>query len=300
MWRSLGAAYALSTRHTQLTGYSMGGYAAYKLGLSHPDLYAGAMALAGPPSCGVSLDGDQVTAPAFGGRCTSDGATAPLVRNARWTPYRIAQGTLDQLVPFTSVEAQVQRFDTLGLRHLFARYPAEDHLAFATQDRFDSVVAGLGRPRVVRNPHVVDYTWRPHLTRPGLGIGATTAWWTSRLAARSSVAGSLARLQARSYAVRARAHDVVRTGPTPVASPLPAVLTRLAWKLGARLPQERRLTMRLTNVSRVAVAMDRAGLRCGRVVVRTDGPATLLLTGLPGRDRRYALESGTRRLRLPC
>ncbi len=300
VWRSLGAAYSLSTRHTQLTGYSMGGYAAYQLGLSHPDLYAGAIALAGPPSCGVSLDGSTLTAPAFGGRCTTDGATAGLVANARWTPYRIAQGTLDQLVPFTSVEAQAARFDALGLRHLFARYPAEDHLAFATQDRFDSVVAGLGRPAATRDPDVVDYTWRPHLTRPGLGIGATTAWWTSRLAARASAPGSLARVQAHSSGVRARAHDVVRTGPTPVLSPLPAVLTRLAWKLGDVLPRAQRLTMRLTNVSRVSVAMDRAGLRCGRVVVRTDGPTTLHLTGLPGRDRAYELEAGRRTLRLRC
>ena len=84
--------------------------------------------------------------PAFGGRCTSDGGTGALVGNARWTPYRIAQGDLDQLVPFTSVEAQVARFDALGLRHRFVRYPGEDHLVFATQDRFDTVVDGLGPP----------------------------------------------------------------------------------------------------------------------------------------------------------
>lgn len=41
-----------AARHTQITGYSMGGYAAYKLGLAHPDLFAGAMSLAGPPVCG--------------------------------------------------------------------------------------------------------------------------------------------------------------------------------------------------------------------------------------------------------
>jgi hypothetical protein len=107
-------------------------------------------------------------------------------------------------------------------------------------------------------------------------------------------------VQARSYAVRARAHVPVRTGPTPVATPLPASLTRLAWKLGDVLPQEKRLTMTLTNVGRVAVAMDRAGLRCGRVVVRTDGPTTLRLTGLPGRDRTYPLDAGRRVLRLSC
>lgn len=300
VWRSLADGFALSPRHTQLTGYSMGGYAAYKLGLAHPDLFAGAMSLAGPPSCGVSADGEELTAPAFGGRCTSDGATAALVGNARWTPYRIAQGVLDLLVPFTSVEAQVARFDARGFRHRFVRYPAEDHLAFATQDRFDTVVDGLGRPAATRNPPRIDYTWRPHLTRRDLGIGTTTAWWTSGLAARVAEPGSLARVRARSHALAARAHRVERRGPQPVFSPLPALLSTLSWTRGRELDRKTLLTLRLTNVRRVAVAMDRAGLRCGRVVVRTDGPTRLLLTDLPGRDRAYRLEAGRSVIRVRC
>lgn len=300
VWRSLGAAYDLSTTRTQLTGYSMGGYAAYKLGLAHPDLYAGAISLAGPPRCGVSLDGDELTTPAFGGRCTSDGGTVELVENARWTPYRIGQGQLDQLVPFTSVEAQVAAFDEAGLRHLFVRYPGEDHLVFATQDRFATVVEGLGRPAAERNPRLVDYTWRPHLTRRDLGIGTTTAWWTSRLQARSDAPGSLARVQARSLGISARDHDVVRSGPTPVASPLPAVVTALDWVLGDLLDRRQRLEVELSNVRRVAVDMARAGLRCGVVDVVSDGAARLVLTDLPGADRVLDVTAGERRYRLPC
>ena len=300
VWRSLGAAYSLSTRHTQLTGYSMGGYAAYKLGLAHPDLFAGAMSLGGPPACGVSLDGDAITAPAFDGRCTTDGGTGALVGNARWTPYRIGHGTLDQLVPFTSVEAQVRRFDDAGLRHRFVRHPGEDHLAYATQDLFDAVVEGLGRPAAKRNPHVVDHTWRPHLDRRDLGIGATTAWWTSRLAARETGPGSLARVRARSHALRARDHDVVRTGPEPVVLPLPGVVTTLDWEWGEELERRRRVDLDLTNVRRVAVDLGRAGLECGVVDARTDGPTRLVLTGLPGPDRVRDLTAGRTRLRLPC
>lgn len=300
VWRSLGAAYSLSTTRTQLTGYSMGGYAAYKLGLAHPDLYAGAVSLAGPPVCGVSLDGDQIAGPAFGGRCTSDGDTAQLVGNARWTPYRIGQGTNDELVPFTSVEAQVGRFDAQGLRYRFVRYPGEDHLVFATQDRFDAVVDGLGTPAAKRNPDRIDYTWRPHLTRKDLGIGATTAWWTSRLQARIDKPGTLARVQARSFGLRAHRHDDVRTGPDPVSSPLAALVSTLDWTIGKALAQKQRLVLRLDNVGQVTVAMDRAGLRCGQVVVHTDGDTRLVLSGLPGDNRVYELGAGRHALRLPC
>ena len=300
VWRSLGAGFSLSTTRTQITGYSMGGYAAYKLGLAHPDLYAGAISLAGPPVCGVSLDGDQFTSPAFGGRCTSDGGTAELVGNALWTPYRIGHGTFDQLVPFTSVEAQVGRFDALGLRYRFVRYPAEDHLLFATQDRFDTVVDGLGTPAVERNPHRIDYTWRPHLSRRDLGIGATTAWWTSQLKARSAEPGSLARVRARSYGVRARSHDVERAGPEPVTSPLPAFLSTLEWTIGELLNQKQRLELRLTNVEKVTVDMGRAGLRCGAVEVRSDGDARVRLVNLPGDDPELQVSEGTTALWLPC
>ena len=300
VWRSLGAGYSLSTRHTQLTGYSMGGYAAYKLGLSHPDLYAGAISLAGPPICGVSLDGDDFGNPAFGGRCASDGDTAALVENARWTPYRIGHGVLDQLVPFTSVEAQVGRFDSLGLRHRFVRYPTEDHLAFATQDRFDAVVEGLKRPVVKRNPNLIDYTWRPHLNRRGLGIGTTTAWWTSQLTARDDSPGSLAHVRAASHHLYAKTHDVVRTGPEPVTSPLPGFVSQLTWTIGELLTQEERLELDLTNVAKVTVDMGRARLPCAKVVARTDGDTTLRLTGLEGRDRTYELTAGRQQFRVPC
>lgn len=155
VWRSLGGAYSLSTRRTQLTGYSMGGYAAYKLGLAHPNLYARATSLAGPPRCGVSLDGDDLTTPAFGGRC----------HLRRW------------------------------------------HGRAGEERALDAVPDRAGRARPAGALHV---RGGPHLTRRGPGIGATTAWWTSQLQARSNAPGSLARVQARSHGLQARGHKVVR------------------------------------------------------------------------------------------
>ena len=279
VWGALARGFDLDPRRTVVGGYSMGGWAAYKLGLSHPDLYAGAYALAGPPQCGVSIDADQLVNPSFGGRCTSDGTSYDLVGNALHLPYRIGQGQLDQLVPFTSVEAQVQRFDDLGLEHRFVRYPTEDHLVFATQDRFETTLSDLGTPRAVRNPRDVDYTWQPHLTRRSLGIGTTTAYWLSELTARDSSPGSLAHVAATSLARPGTAPDVVRTGPTVVTSPLPAIRQDLVVKRGAALPTRKRLTLDLTNVDSVTVDLRRAGLRCGRVVITSDGSTVVTFAG---------------------
>ncbi|MBB6627151.1 peptidase [Nocardioides sp. KIGAM211] len=300
VWRELGAAYRLDPRRTMITGYSMGGFATYELGLAHPDLYAGAVTLAGPPQCGVTLDGNQSGSGAVPGRCSTDGGTGPLVRNARWMPYRIGQGTEDQLVPFTSVEAQVGRFDRAGQRHLFVRYPGEDHLEWATQDRFDTVVDGLGTPRVLRNPPRINFTWRPHLNRPALGIGATTAYWLSHFKARQDGAGSIARVRARSFGVRFDRHGVTRTGPTPVDAPLPASVSDLSWTHGQPLPHRRQLVLRLDNMRSVTVDLARAGLTCGRFVVRSDGPSAVRLAHLPGRDRVLHVTSGRQVVRVPC
>ena len=298
VWRELAEAYRLDTERTQLTGYSMGGYAAYKLGLQHPDLYAGAISLAGPPACGSGMDPEQGLPLFRHERCEKDGATGALVGNARHLPYRIGQGTADQLVPFVSVEDQVARFDALGLRHRFVRYPAEDHLAFAVQDRFDTVLDGLGRARRTRNPERVDLSWFPHLDRPRLGLRATGAYWVTAVRAYDRRPGSLARVQARTFARRDRTHAVERYGPSPVTEPLPATLQGLRWKLGS-VPDARRLvTLRLRNVSAATVDLARAGLSCGRVRVTTDRDATVRLLRAGGSVRRIDVPKGERVIRV--
>ncbi len=299
VWRALADGFDLDPTRTVMTGYSMGGWAGYHLGLAHPDLYAEVVSLAGPPQCGVSVDADQIVNPAFGGRCTSDGTAYDLVGNALHLPFRIGQGALDQLVPFTSVEQQVARFSALGLRHRFVRYPAEDHLVFATQDRFTAVLDGLGRPTVERDPRQVDFTWRPHLTRPGLGIGASTAYWLRGLAARDSSPGSLARVQAVSEALPGTDVEVVTSGPTPVVSPLPALLQETTWRPGAALPISDVLTLGLTNVSRVTVDLARAQWTCGTLQITSDGPAVVLLDGPRGTER-IEVGEGVERVQRRC
>ena len=66
----------------------------------------------------------------------------------------------------------------------------EDHLVYATQDGFSTVVSQIGDARRTTNPGTVDYRWYPHLTRADLGIGTTGDYWVRQPVARSSVAGS--------------------------------------------------------------------------------------------------------------
>jgi hypothetical protein len=298
VWREVARAFRLDPDRTQVTGYSMGGYAAYKLGLQHPDLYAGAMSLAGPPACGSGVDPEQGLPISREARCTEDGATGALVGNALHVPYRIGQGTLDQLVPFVAVEDQVSRFDARGLRHRFVRYPGEDHMLFAVQDRFGTVLDGLGTPRRTEDPERIDFSWFPHLDRPRLGLRATGAYWVTGVRAADTSLGSLARVGARTHARRDRSATPVRYGPAPVAEPLPAVVEGLRWKRGERAAPRALVTLRLRNISAVTVDLDRAGLSCGAVTVTSDRRATVRLVRADGTVRRVDVPRGERTVRL--
>jgi len=270
VWHALATSYRLDPRRTVMSGYSMGGWASYKLGLAHPDLFSQAMPLEGPPDCGIrflALNGQEVTTSAGNGEtghCSADGKTNPLLGNARWLPYDVTQGGLDELVPAPSNLQATDTMKQLGYRYTLFFLPADDHLAYATQDRFGGIIKALGRriPRVRRNPARVDYTWYPSLDSRGLGIGATTAYWVTRMKATTSKPGVLASLSAQSAAIRDPRVTAVSSGPTTVSTPLPAEKTTLRWKRGSRPHAHNRLSLRLTNVKALTIDATRAHLRC--------------------------------------
>jgi pimeloyl-ACP methyl ester carboxylesterase len=83
-----------------IAGYSMGGYAAYKLGLSYPEVFAQAVVLAGPPTSGVRLLPD-IDIPADldpDSHCARGGDSWRLLVNGRWLPFEIAHGLVDEFV----------------------------------------------------------------------------------------------------------------------------------------------------------------------------------------------------------
>ncbi|MGH3743983.1 MAG: peptidase, partial [Mycobacteriales bacterium] len=212
VWHALATSYRLDPDRTVVGGYSMGGWAAYKLGLEHPDLYAQAYALEGPPTCGVEVVG-PVRGAAGSGHCTDDGLSIPILGSARWLPYTFTQGMVDELVPVTSGLQQYEAFDALSYRYHFFYYPTEDHLVYATQDRFADVIRTVGSRARATDPGHVTLEWYPDLTRTDLGIGATTAYWVSGLAARSTTAGQVATVDATSAGRPDPSITVDRAGP---------------------------------------------------------------------------------------
>src|SRR3984893_11573567 len=116
VWARVAEQLGTDPNRTVISGYSMGGYAAYKLGLNYPQVFSQAVVLAGPPACGVRLiPGVDIPADLdLDSPCAREGDTWKLLVNARWLPYVIAHGLVDELVPFASAAEQVLELDRLG------------------------------------------------------------------------------------------------------------------------------------------------------------------------------------------
>ncbi len=278
VWHQLAEDYDLNPDTTVMSGYSMGGFASYKLALEYPDLFAQAMPLEGPVICGTRVT-PPIESPAGGTECTSDGNTTPLIVNAKWIPYVMTYGAIDELVPFTGGLEQVEAFNKLGYRYYAVLYPAEDHMVFALQNDFAPATSQLGSLQRVQTPGSFTFSWYPDLDSSSLGIGPSGDYWVSALNARDSSAGKIATVSASSGGLpepeqKLEHHTSAVNGPTP------GVADSLTWTPGATPKAAKTLTLSLTDVAALAVETKAAKLKCATVTATSDGPASLTLLGL--------------------
>jgi hypothetical protein len=299
VWHQLALAYDLDPDATVMSGYSMGGWASYKLPEEYPDLFAQSMPLEGPVICGLRVYG-PAQGYAGSGQCTNDGDSTPLIVNLKWIPYVMTYGAIDELVPFAGGQAQIAQFRSLGYRYYAVDYPAEDHMVFSVQNDFTPADSELGGLHRVQNPAAFSFTWYPDLvgTVDHAGqageIGPTGDYWVSGLSARTSSPGTLATAQADSKAIRQSSETPSESfGASPYPEPTPAATDAETWNAGPAPATRQAVTLNLTDVAKAAIDTGRAGLRCGTITVTTDGPTTLTLLRLRSGHRVVELQKGT-------
>ena len=290
VWARVAEQLGTDPNRTVIAGYSMGGYGVYKLALTYPEVFAQAVVLAGPPACGVKLLPD-VNIPANldpDSHCAREGDTLRLLVNARWLPFVIAHGLLDELVPFSSVLFQVHELDRLGYRYRFSVYPTEDHIGWVFEDEFDDPVSHMGTGLRQGDPGHITFTWYPQLVRHDLGIGPHQVWWLSQLTADPDTTagrGARASVDARSHA----RPDPTRTtrrrrGFEPDLDLSPGLYTELLWRIGSAVDPLPSLALNLTHVAGLTVDVARAGLaslHTSTINVVTDTLAQITLAALP-------------------
>ena len=227
------------------------------------------MVLAGPPTCGVRLLPD-VDIPGDlnpDSHCAREGDTWRLLVNARWLPFVIAHGVLDELVPLPSVlyrcTSSTGSATATGSPSIRSRTTSPGCSRTSSTIRFRTWAPG---PRQ-GDPGHITFAWYPQLVRPDLGIGPHRVWWLSELTAdpdTTATRGATASVDARSHA----RPDPTRTtrrrrGFEPDLDLSPGLYTELVWRIGPAVDPLPSLALHLTRVAGLTVDVARAGLpRC--------------------------------------
>ena len=283
VWADVAAHYPLDPAYTDISGYSMGGYATYKFASQFPDLFAAAQPVVGPPSTSAA---DASTAPAN---------VLDQLASVRNVPFLIWNGTEDELVPFVNAQGVADAFDSLGYRYEFDAFAPAEHLTFALNDEYAPAASFLGSRRVDYDPPHVTYAYKPSMDFPADRTAAGHAYWITGLALRDPAADDGV------GTVDASSHGFGEGDP--VAAPtqrgagaltggrLPAIAYESQARSWGDAPAKTRddaLDITATNLATVTIDPDRAHVDCdAQLHVTTDGPLHITLTGCPGGQRTY-------------
>lgn len=299
-WRDAEAHYSVDRDRVYATGYSMGGYATYRLATLLPGLIAGAVSWVGPPAHALWA---YPAEPVPNDARAQPGKTYDQLENLQHVPLMIVHGTNDELVPVSGVAHTAERLHELGYAHRFDLHAGRDHFSFAVLDDWTRERAWLdGRERPAA-PARVRFKVRP------------ASWATSTLApdVRSRILDDLfavtEELGARpdsAYWVRGvqvSAGDGEETGYVDLVShaiarrePVTADVTglhagssphvqRFATRRLAAGDLENVLAGTLTNVDELTVDLRAAGLEMDGLIVDVDVDRPVRIHLVDGDDR---------------
>ncbi len=152
---NLGAAHGFSEQglaridpgRVYLSGYSMGGYGTYMMGLMYPDKFAAAYSTSGV-HFGDALPGG-----------------AHLLDNARNLPIVIHHGSFDELVPIVTILPVASTLDELGYRYRMDTFPGYEHYTHAITDEWAEGTRYLNQFQQSAAPRHITYKVVPELTR---------------------------------------------------------------------------------------------------------------------------------------
>jgi poly(3-hydroxybutyrate) depolymerase len=135
--------YRVDIDRIYLTGFSMGGFGAWEMGVRRPDLFAAIV-----PICG--------------------GAPLDFLQNLVNTPIWAFHGAKDTNVPVNATRQAIARLQSLGGSPQFTEFPQLEHNAWDSAYASPALYRWLLQQRRQTAPRSIDYTF------PG---GAARAWW---------------------------------------------------------------------------------------------------------------------------
>ena len=256
VWADVMETFAVDRDRVYLTGHSMGGWGSYLLGVLYPDRFAAAAPFAGPVTQGAWTGADFPGCDSIKYQDGDDSYYTPcyiqannsrpreqhtrkILENLRHVPFAIFHGTDDELVPYSGVARQAQRFVELGYRHRFYTSPGYEHYSHPIADQWSEAgdyLHSFSRPE---NPARVTYIRNMPFERATEEVQAgptvidfsfDSAYWMSDLQPTDMTTG-VATFDGRSLAIPGDHYVVAPDSSAPVSPGQtgPFVTTGLQW-----------------------------------------------------------------------
>lgn len=286
-WADLAARYALDGRRAVISGYSMGGYATFKIAAQYPDLFARGFAIVGP------ID-ESFTGGPTGGRVAGAEDHQNMIHvldNLRNVPLMMWNGTNDELVNVTGVLQTEQRLHDLGYVHELDLFPGYDHFLFSEVDRWGPGKVWLADDLVPRNPAHVTYRAFPEADDTAHALVHDHAYWVSDVAVAPGSRSGL--VDVRSLARGTGDPELAELLPPVGLDPAPYLRRGRAAAAQGSTQRSNELVISLDGVSSVTLWPERGGVTRGTLVldVASTTPATIVLRGTFG-ERALSVPAG--------
>lgn len=285
VWADMAEHFNIDSNRVATTGYSMGGYASYRLGSLYPDLFAKAFTQVGPPGEGIWVPG---SAPSEG----YSTLTNLILENTRNLPYLNIAAGQDELVPYPGPQAQHEGnaavgrdgFNQLGYRYRFVTFNSAEHYTLFLIDDYAPFADFVAETAVDRNPYHVTYSILPVEDTPDYDIVHDHAYWVSGLQiADDSPNGDFpakATIDAFSHACGKGIPGTESGANAGQLSGLSYNEINQSWTAAADIPVENKLTLTLTNLSAASIDLPRTGLAEGAKItldINSDSDAVLTI-----------------------
>lgn len=157
------------------SGYSQGGYLAYRMASLYPHRYAGFVSWVG--FTGNVLDGSQQSQAELS--AASVGNMRDFVGNLRNIPGVMLYAGEDEFVPTNTAVDIEQAFAATDNIYTWYMHPGAEHLTFSTLDQWDKEAAYSKDFRRAVNPARVTFRHDPTLGSPEYGVAHDRAYWVS-------------------------------------------------------------------------------------------------------------------------
>jgi predicted esterase len=285
-WRDAKAAYNTDADRTSITGYSMGGYMTYRLGLLMPDAFARAAVYVGPPAY---YHWDYPLPVESTPYWQVRGNTNLIVDNGLDLPFEINHGNADELVPISGVVQQANTFKAAGDPYRFYHHVSDDHLSFILTNQWQHTRDWLGVPAARRNlsPVRVRYKRYPSMDLPHANLVFDGAYWIDAMVVRNAPSvDSFGEVNATTFALGGNQPTLVDEGTTTYlpgqGGSSPATVTGQHYADGAPIQRRNSFEATLTNLRSLLFLTGRMGLDPNQQVTATlsgDGTTVLRFSG---------------------